>query len=361
MSLISVPAVVGAAREVMPPGRLPEPSAARALVSDLREAADTATDLVLDAMRLPSDVEDTARSRLALGDTRVVDRLGWVRANAETFAGLLGGVQTPGGSGMFARVRDRAARTAASVELGGALALVGPRVLGQFDPFAGPAGVLYLVAPSVAEVEEALGVDPRDFRLWVALHERTHHVQFAAAPWLADHLRVRIDGLLGTVLGGGGVAPVHPSSPGEGLLDTLRALPRALAEGESLLDAVAGPGQAALLDEVGALMSLLEGHADVLMDTVGRKVIPGVSTIRRAFDARRRSATGLKAVVSTLLGVDEKIAQYARGADFVRAVVRDRGHAGLAAVWESPEHLPSAAEIAQPRLWLDRLPRPERT
>ena len=402
MNLISVPAVTAAARELMPPGALPDPAEARALVHDLREAAETSTDLVLDAMRLAPAVEDAARARLAAGETRVVDRLGWVQANAETFASLLsgaqsgesggarergtarGGVPTPGGTagtgpsgsrgtgpegsrgtvpqgsrgtvpqgsrgpGMLRRLRDRSARTTASVELGGALALVGSRVLGQFDPFAGEAGVLYLVAPSVWEVEHALDVPPRDFRLWVALHERTHHVQFAAAPWLADHLRSRIDGLLNPLLG---------AEAGDEFLDSLRALPDALREGESLLDAVVGPEQAAAVEEIGALMSLLEGHADVLMDTVGRKVIPRVGRIRRAFDARRRSATGIRAIVSTLLGIDEKIAQYARGAAFVRAVVRDRGHDGLAAVWEAPELLPSAAEIAEPALWLARVPRP---
>lgn len=393
MNLISVPAVTAAARELMPPGALPNPAEARALVHDLREAAETSTDLVLDAMRLAPAVEDAARARLAAGETRVVDRLGWVQANAETFASLLagaqsgesggaqergtahGGVPTPGGAagtgptgsrgtgpegsrgtvpqgsrspGMLRRLRDRSARTTASVELGGALALVGSRVLGQFDPFAGEAGVLYLVAPSVWEVEHALDVPPRDFRLWVALHERTHHVQFAAAPWLAAHLRSRIDGLLNPLLG---------AEAGDGFLDSLRALPDALREGESLLDAVVGPEQAAAVEEIGALMSLLEGHADVLMDTVGRKVIPRVGRIRRAFDARRRSATGIRAIVSTLLGIDEKIAQYARGAAFVRAVVRDRGHDGLAAVWEAPGLLPSAAEIAEPALWLARVPR----
>lgn len=392
MNLISVPAVTAAARELMPPGALPDPAEARALVHDLREAAETSTDLVLDAMRLAPAVEDAARARLAAGETRVVDRLGWVQANAETFANLLsgaqtgesggarergtghGGMPTPGGTagtvltgsrgtepkglrepggprgpGMLRRLRDRSARTTASVELGGALALVGSRVLGQFDPFAGEAGVLYLVAPSVWEVEHALDVPPRDFRLWVALHERTHHVQFAAAPWLAAHLRSRIDGLLNPLLG---------AESGDGFLDILRALPHALREGESLLDAVVGPEQAAAVEEIGALMSLLEGHADVLMDTVGRKVIPRVGRIRRAFDARRRSATGIRAIVSTLLGIDEKIAQYARGAAFVRSVVRDRGHDGLAAVWEAPEFLPNAAEIAEPARWLARVPRP---
>lgn len=348
MRLISVPIVVAAARELMPPGRLPEPPVARALVADLREAAETATDLVLAAMELDSDVEDGARSHLARGETRVVDRLGWVEANAETFAGILEGAMPQEPRGIFSRWSTRAARTSGSVELGSALALVGSRVLGQFDPFAGPAGVLYLVAPSVWEAETALDARPRDFRLWVAIHERTHHIQFAAAPWLTAHLRTRIDALLEPVLAG---------SSGGGITENLRALPRALAERKSLLDAVASPEQAALIDEVGALMSLLEGHADVLMDTVGHRVIPTVGSIRQAFEARRRQATGVRALVSTLLGVDEKIAQYARGADFVRAVVRERGHAGLGAVWQGPENLPTAAEIAEPSDWLARVPR----
>jgi coenzyme F420 biosynthesis associated uncharacterized protein len=346
MSLISERIVTATARELMAPGPMPSPEDAAALVEDLHDAAETAVDLVLDVMRLHPEVEDAARGRLATGRTRVVDRLGWVGANAGTFSRLLDDASPPRPGGIAGRVRDRAARTGASVELGGALALVGGRVLGQFDPFAGPAGTLYLVAPTVLEVEAAIRARPRDFRLWVALHERTHHVQFAAAPWLVDHLRERISALLEPMLDASGL---------DGLQDTLRSLPSALRNRESLLDAVVAPSQRAVVDEVGALMSLLEGHADVVMDAVGPRVIPTVRSIRRSFDVRRHSAGGLRAVVSTLLGIDEKLAQYRRGAEFVRAVVADRGHAGLAPVWHSAQNLPTAAEISAPRLWLDRM------
>ncbi|WP_236862646.1 zinc-dependent metalloprotease [Brevibacterium daeguense] len=345
MSLISERIVTATARELMPAGPMPAPADAAALVENLHDAAETAIDLVLDVMRLQPDVEDGARGRLAAGQTRVVDRLGWVGANARTFSRLLDDASPPGRGGIADRIRDRAARTGASVELGGALALVGSRVLGQFDPFAGPAGTLYLVAPTVLEVETAIRARPRDFRLWVALHEQTHHVQFAAAPWLADHLRERIGALLEPMLDASGL---------DGLQDTLRSLPAALRNRESLLDAVVAPSQRALVDEVGALMSLLEGHADFVMDAVGPRVIPTVRSIRRSFDVRRHEAAGLRSLVSTLLGVDEKLAQYRRGAEFVRAVVAERGHGGLAPVWHGAENLPTAAEIAAPRLWLDR-------
>lgn len=360
MSLISVRTVVATARELMPAGPVPVPADARSLIAELRGSADTAVDLVLDVMRLDPAAEDAARARLGAGRAVVVDRLGWVRANARTFASLLDSLpadesgnddSATGGSGTgrsraaLAGLRGASARTAASVELGTALAFVGPRVLGQYDPFHPDGGVLHLVAPNVLAVEAAIGARPRDFRLWVALHEQTHRVQFAAAPWLAGHMRALIDELL---------VPLAGTSSG-GLLQTLRAVPEAIRDGGSLLDILAGPEQTAAIERIGALMSLLEGHADVVMDAVGPRVIPTVAAIRRSFDSRRRDATGARALVSGLLGVDEKLAQYERGARFVRFVVRRRGHSGLAAVWRAPETLPTGEEIADPALWLARV------
>lgn len=119
---------------------------------------------------------------------------------------------------------------------------------------------------------------------------------------------------------------------------------------------LADPTQRAVLDQVTAVMSLLEGHADVVMDAVGPSVIPTVDAIRASFNARRSEATGWRGTMSNLMGITDKLRQYERGASFVRAIVRARGHAGLARVWESPETLPRLPEIEAPHLWLERVP-----
>jgi len=316
----------------------PGPTAAReelgAVVAQLRAAAGRAHDEVVAVTAL------TPGAGVSPAAVHVVDRAGWARANANALAILTHGLADTAGP------PPPGARTAAAFEVGGVLALLAGKVLGQYDPFTGR---LLLVAPNVLEVERRLGVDPGDFRLWVALHEQTHALQFAVAPWLAGHLRGRIEGLL-TDLG--------PDKVFADLGPALAALGRTVTgRGEGGLLAMLDPAQRAVFDEVGAVMALLEGHADVTMDQVGPAVVPSVRTIRARFDARRRSAaatTGAAAVLRRLLGMDVKMAQYRDGAAFVRGVRRRVG-GGFDAVWTSAETLPTPAEIADPAAWVARV------
>ncbi|AEE44696.1 conserved hypothetical protein [Cellulomonas fimi ATCC 484] len=345
-------------------GRLsrPGPAASRAelddLVAGLRDAAHRAgghasriTGLAAVDGAAPEDV-----SRVL-----VVDRPRWALANTEMFARLaapLGrrpdGTPTPLPPG---------ARTVGAAQVGSVLALLSGKVLGQFDPFTaapGEPGRLLLVAPNVLHLERTLGVDAADFRLWVALHEQTHALQFAAAPWLADVIRTRSAELLAdvaaTVPGVDGTR--DPDAPGA--LDLLGRVAKALLGpegGGGVLD-VLTERQRAVFEEVGAVMALLEGHADVSMDQVGPRVVPTVRTIRRAFEARRdegAAARGFERVLRRLLGLDAKLAQYRDGAAFVRAVQGTVGRDGFNAVWSGPDALPSPAEIADPATWVRRV------
>ncbi|PFG20615.1 putative hydrolase/coenzyme F420 biosynthesis associated uncharacterized protein [Serinibacter salmoneus] len=284
---------------------------------------------------------------------RIVDRAGWARAATQSFAALLGDHLT-GGPGL----RGRLSAAVAGDQLGGALALLGPRVLGQFDPYTpGPAGAasgrLLLVAPTILAMHRRLDVDPHEFALWVCLHEQTHAVQFAAAPWLADHLRSLIAAAVAGSDEQGGAVPTsrRPGRPGRPVPSpraATGATPRLLA---SMLD----DAQQEDVDRAIAVMSLLEGHADVVMDEVGTGAVPSVRVIRRAFEKRRGRQRGLSALIGRLLGVEEKVRQYRDGAAFTRAVVERVGHEGLNAVWEAPEQLPSPAEILAPDRWVERV------
>ena len=211
-------------------------------------------------------------------------------------------------------------------------------------PTLAPAGRLLLVAPNVAHIERELGVDPHDFRLWVCLHEETHRVQFTAVPWLRDHLRGQIRGFLEQT----DLDPSAMFSQFRQGFEQLGRIARGGGDEVSFIDLVQTPAQREIIDRVTAVMSLLEGHADVVMDGVGPEVIPSVSTIRERFQQRRGSGNWLDQFLKRVLGLDAKLRQYRDGAAFVRAVVAEVGQDGFNAVWASPDHLPTKAEITDP-------------
>jgi coenzyme F420 biosynthesis associated uncharacterized protein len=285
----------------------------------------------------------------------IVDRQGWARANAAGFRTLL----EPVVAASFAKRDHQPSAVAAAVgsritgaQLGAVLGLLSSRVLGQYDAFATP-GRLLLVAPSIVAVERELGVDPADFRLWVCLHEETHRVQFTSTGWLAGHLLSEVRGLVGDLL-------LEPSQAADRLAGVLRGIPdvirgKADSDGGSLLDAIQSPQQRRQLASITAVMSLLEGHADVVMDDVGPAVVPTVATIRERFSRRRSGRGAVDQVLRRLLGLDAKARQYADGARFVRTVMDKVGRDGFNAVWQSPQTLPQPGEIADPASWVARV------
>jgi len=230
-------------------------------------------------------------------------------------------------------------------EVGGLLGFLAGKVLGQFDPFFGSGGRLLLVAPNIVHVERELHALPRDFRLWVCLHEETHRVQFTAVPWMRDHLRGEMQAIAETI------------EPQRLLDDGFRRVSEALkgGRGGSLIDVIGTPEQKEIVDRVTGVMSLLEGHADVVMDGVGPSVIPTVADIRKRFNKRRKGVGVLDRFLRRALGLDAKMAQYRDGARFVRAVVDKAGMAEFNAVWDNPGNLPSKAEIADPQAWIARV------
>jgi coenzyme F420 biosynthesis associated uncharacterized protein len=311
---------------------------AAAAVAELRAGAERSTGLVREFTGL--DAPDGTAPVL------VVDRPGWVQANADGFRTVLTPLvdklteKKPSGLALAVGSRVTAA------EVGGLLGFLAGKVLGQFDPFHDPHGRLLLVAPNVVHVERELGADPSDFRLWVCLHEETHRVQFTAVPWMRDHLFSEVRAIADTVDSSSALEDGLRRAV-EGLRDGLR--------GGSLMEALSSPEQREIVDRVTGVMSLLEGHADVVMDGVGPSVIPSVAAIRARFNERRGGVGTLDRLLRRLLGLDAKMAQYRDGARFVRAVVDRAGMAQFNAVWERPENLPSKTEIADPEAWVTRV------
>ena len=321
---------------------------AEQLVGELRAAARAAVPHVAGVTRLVP-----AHSGGPEDDVLVVDRAGWARINARGFRSLLEPVVAD-----VMRRRDRptppglaaVGSRVTGLEVGGLLGFLSSRVLGQYDAFS-PDGRLMLIAPNVVAAEQELDVPPHDFRLWVCLHEETHRLQFTAHPWLAPHLVDRIRGLVGGLL-------LDPGEVAERVGRALRDVPdlvRGQGSGVPLLDLVQTPEQRAALAELTAVMSLLEGHADVVMDEVGPAVVPTVGRIRERFTARRAGRGAVDRLLRRILGLEAKMRQYADGARFVREVTGAVGVEGFNAVWTEPGNLPRAAEIADPPAWVRRV------
>lgn len=250
------------------------------------------------------------------------------------------------------------------------LSFMASRVLGQYETFAptvpelpgGAGGRLLLVAPNIVHVERELDVDPHDFRLWVSLHEETHRTQFTAVPWLREHIEGEIQAFLGET-------ELDPSM----LFDRLREAaqgalgPRSESverkeeddsAGHGIAELLQSPAQREILDRLTAVMSLLEGHADYVMDGVGPAVVPSVAEIREKFQKRRQAGAGtVDQMLRRLLGLDAKLRQYKEGERFVRTVVEQVGMEGFNKVWTSPNTLPSRAEITTPGDWVARVHR----
>jgi coenzyme F420 biosynthesis associated uncharacterized protein len=338
-----------AASKLSGPGPMVSRAEAEAVVDELRAGAHRSTPLVREYTGLVAE-ERTA-------PILVVDRSGWIQANVDGFATIISplvekmrerrGTPSPMAEAVGSRVTG--------LELGGLLGFMSTKVLGQFDPFHAPpgsdtAGRLLLVAPNIVHVENELGVDPTDFRLWVCLHEETHRVQFTAVPWMRDHIHREIAALIDSV-------EVDPGKLASMLGEGVKRIGD-LVRGDdevSLIDLVQTPEQKVVLDRITGVMSLLEGHADVVMDGVGPEVIPSVAEIRRKFNRRRQGASTMDRVIRKLLGFDAKMAQYRNGAAFVRGAIDKVGMDGFNQVWAAPENLPSREEIGDPEAWVRRV------
>ncbi len=315
------------------------PAEAAELVSRLRADAAVAEGHVRDVTGLGHG--------LPLLPADVVDRPAWAAAAVAGMAALTAEAQLPEVSRM---TRVVTARTA-GLQVGGVVAYLGGRVLGQYDPFGGPEGNgrLLLVAPNVHAARQALDVPSADFGLWVCLHEATHRLQFTAVPWLRSYFADEVGRFL-SVAQGADRGAVFDRLP-----EMVRSVRSSGGDSLALVELLQGPEQRAVLDRLLALTTLLEGHADHVMDAVGPEVVPTVATIRARFTARRRGGGLVDRVLRAVLGVEAKVRQYAVGSAFTSHVVLATGMDGFNKVWESPKTLPTRAELADPGAWIRRV------
>ena len=279
----------------------------------------------------------------------------WLRANLRAFERVL----EPFAQKVFAEQRtpERTAalgevrRKTLGVQIGGLLGYLSHRVLGQYDLFAPPddEGVLYFVGPNVAGVERKYGFPERDFRLWISLHEVAHRVQFAGVPWLRGHLSGLVDSYLSSV-------ELDPKRVMESLKRAIREVRTGDVEWRGLgwIFLMMTPQQRDMFQRMQAVMSLLEGHGNFVMNAVAGDQIPAASTFRQRLHERRNRG-GVEKAFQKAIGFDSKVRQYDTGERFVAEVVGRVGMGGFNLVWERESNLPTLEEIARPDAWVSRV------
>lgn len=290
----------------------------------------------------------------------VVDRGTWVRANTAAFATLLGRLESglidqllPSGAGLTKAAMTLANRWVTTRQLGILLGFMGQRVLGQYDLALLSAettpGRLLFVDENIRATAQAMDVPVEPFRAWIALHETTHAYEFEAHPWLRPYLASRLE------------RQVSMFSDGTADLgrDALRQMGAALRgdgrrDDQHWLERLMTAEQRTLFRETQAVMSLLEGFGDHVMDAVGRELVPGHAQISARFHGRRANRTPFERAMLRITGMDLKMEQYRRGEAFVAGIEAQGGQAALLRLWEGPEMLPTPDEMDDPGAWVRR-------
>jgi coenzyme F420 biosynthesis associated uncharacterized protein len=291
-----------------------------------------------------------------------VGRAEWIEVNLSATRSLLDPVVERAGErmGPLAGPLQGAAGLLLAAEVGVLFGYVSQRVMGQYEPallaVRGEPRLL-LVGPNVVKLGEEMNAEHDDLRAWVTLHEVTHGVQFQGVPWLREHLA----GLVRELIDSADVS-FDPS----GLLrmpsgDDLRSLVDRVREGD-LLTLTVGEERRAMMDRIQALMAVIEGYAEHVMDVVGRERVDTLDHLRAELDRRRAERSPLGRLLQKLIGLDLKMRQYQLGKAFCDEIASRGGIQALNHVWSSPDAIPTLGELEDPSEWLERtrvLERPE--
>jgi coenzyme F420 biosynthesis associated uncharacterized protein len=286
-----------------------------------------------------------------------IGRPEWVASNIDSMRLLLDPVLKRAGEnlGPLKPAMEIAMGIILSTEVGVVLGYLGQRVLGQYELVLLDEAVedrpprLLFVLPNLGHAVEAFRAEEQEFMTWVTLHEVTHAVQFAGVPWLHAH----VAGLVRELLKSAEVRLEAPRKLHVPSTDEVKRILAHLRNGD-LISIVTTTPERETLDRVQAVMAVIEGHAEHVMDAVAPDLLPSLPKLREALDRRRKSQTGLSRLVARLLGLELKLRQYEQGKFFCDEIVRQRGPEALHHVWSSPEALPTLIELRDPAAWVAR-------
>ena len=288
----------------------------------------------------------------------VVDRREWLEANFASFKVVFAPVEE-----LYERLSGRQSSLGAAIgqingriigsQMGILLGFLARRVLGQYDlsllsPDPEVRGALYFVEPNINRVQQQLGLSDEDFRLWIALHEVTHVFEFEAYPWVRQYFNDLLRQFLGQLSD-------QLSALGVGLPQLIGRLVGRQASGQHWIERMLTPEQQQIFDKLQALMSLVEGYSNHIMNAIGGQLLPSFHQIEERVQQRQQSRPLIEELFNRITGMDLKLAQYKQGEAFVNAVAAQKGVAFINRVWERPENLPSMAEIRSPQLWIARM------
>ena len=287
---------------------------------------------------------------------RVTDRAGWVSANIASFQRLLRPITDRLDQSVAATPFAPVARRVAGAEVGALLGWMSGRVLGQYDLLViedenpEDQDIVYYVGPNVLALEKRFAFPPREFRLWLALHEVTHRAQFTGVPWMREHFL----GLVKSTVDAVDTDPKQFVDAISRFADEVRKGRNPLDEG-GLAAVFSSPEQRLVLEQVSGLMSLLEGHGDVTMDRAGADRIPNAVRFGQVLRQRRQEANAAARLLQKIIGLEAKLKQYEQGERFIEAVEKVGGPELLERAWERPENLPTIGEIRDPSTWIARI------
>ena len=315
--------------------------------SELRRESERAIGIVSDYTGL--------RARTEIPPAELVTREQWIESSLNSFRDISRELervlsersQMPSGLGR------RFGSLAAGVEVGLATGYLAQKVVGQYDvALFGPARSprLLFVAPNLAAARERLQAEPGPFLHWIALHEGTHALQFAAVPWLREYIGELARELLTKASMDVKASDVLSKLIGLGP----RGIVDAVGRGE-LANLFWSEPQMELVDKLTAAMTVVEGYAEHVMDAAAAEMGEGVEDLRSSLERDRGSRGTLDQVVARLLGLDAKLAQYRRGKSFCDGVAESHGIETLNRVWRSPDLLPTLEEIDDPDAWVNRV------
>lgn len=296
--------------------------------------------------------------------TFAFDRIDWINANLEGFQRMFAPIEamneTKQGRNIFARAWQGVSQNLMSYEVGMLLGYMARRVMGQYDlamfgrePVSEP-GKLYYVEPNIRGIERKLGLPREDFRLWLALHETTHAFEFEAHPWVSQHFNSLLERYLHFLQQDSeflkqGVRGLKVFA------DRVRNQNNSDVKPGSWLEALMDDDQRSLFNEMQAMMSVIEGYSNHVMNAVGKDLLPSYDYIKRKFEERLKQRSQADQLFARLTGLNVKMEQYRQGEEFIDAVVVERGHEFAYRVWDKPEHLPTMQELRMPHAWIARI------